>query len=161
MKEFAIIVAVAEKNAIGRGNDLLCYISEDLKRFKRLTSGHTVIMGRKTFESLPFKPLPKRKNIVITRDRNFSYQGVEVAHSIEEAKEKADDGLNFIIGGGEIYNTFMPEASKLYITEVHKEFEADVFFPEINNNIWKEEIREHNQAQGETPAYSYVDYVRK
>ena len=138
MKPISIIVAIASNNAIGKDNDLLWHISDDLKRFKRITSGHPVIMGKSTFYSLPIRPLPKRRNIVLTDVKGELIEGCEMAYSIEESIELMDDSQeNFIIGGGSIYNQFMPLAQKLYITKVHRDFEADTFFPEIDLSIWK------------------------
>ena len=137
-KPISIIVAIASNNAIGKDNDLLWHISDDLKRFKRITSGHPVVMGKKTYYSLPFRPLPKRRNIVLTDIAGEQIEGCEMAYSIEESVELMDANQeNFIMGGGSIYKQFMPLAQKLYITRVHQDFEADVFFPEIDENIWK------------------------
>ncbi len=134
----SIIVAIAENNAIGRNNDLLWHISEDLKRFKRLTEGHTVVMGKNTYFSLPRRPLPKRTNLVITDVPGEQIDDCVMAYSIGEAIEKMDKSKeNFVMGGGSIYRQFMPHADKLYITRVHKDFEGDVFFPKIDANIWK------------------------
>jgi len=138
MKPISIIVAIASNYAIGKDNDLLWHISDDLKRFKRITSGHPVVMGKNTFYSLPFRPLPKRRNIVLTDIAGEQIEGCEMAYSIDEAVELMDANQeNFIMGGGSIYKQFMPLAQKLYITRVHQDFEADVFFPEIDERIWK------------------------
>lgn len=163
MKKISIIVAIAEENAIGRNNDLLAYISADLKRFKKLTTGNVVIMGRNTYESLPKRPLPKRINIVITDDPNDKFDGCITVYSIEEALEKcSEDKENFIIGGGSIYKQFMPYADKLYITRIHKYFEADTFFPEIKDEEWKEVSRETFPPDEENDfSYSYITYVKK
>ena len=133
----SIIVAIAKNHAIGKDNQLLWHISEDLKRFKRLTSGHKIIMGRNTLLSLPKWPLPNRTNIVITDKLEESFEGCEMVFSIEEAAKKCGkDEECFIIGGASIYNQFMPLADKLYITRVDKDFEADTFFPEIKTDEW-------------------------
>ncbi len=159
--EITIIVAIAENNAIGKNNDLLWHISEDLKRFKRITTGHTIIMGRKSYLSLPKRPLPNRRNIVISSTMaKEDIEGLEVVSSIEEAISKADkDKENFIIGGGLIYKEFMPLANKIYLTIVHREYEADVFFPEIDYNEWdiidKEEHKDNNLP------FTYLTLVRK
>jgi dihydrofolate reductase len=138
MKNISIIVAIAEDNAIGKDNKLLCHISEDLKRFKKLTTGHTVIMGKNTYDSLPKKPLPNRRNIVISDNRNDKYEGCEMAYSIEETLDKcSNDDENFIIGGASIYRQFLQYADKLYLTRIHKAFDADTFFPLINFNNWE------------------------
>jgi dihydrofolate reductase len=133
----SIIVAIAENMGIGINNDLLWHIPEDLKRFKRITSGHSVIMGKRTFESLPRRPLPNRRNIVMTDIHGEQIEGCEMAYSIEEAVAKCNpDEENFIIGGASVYMQFLPIADRLYLTRVHKSFEADVFFPEIDLSLW-------------------------
>ncbi|MBE9510304.1 MAG: dihydrofolate reductase [Bacteroidetes bacterium] len=162
-KHISIIVAVAENNAIGKGNKLLCYIPDDLKRFKRLTTGHHVVMGKKTYESLPVKPLPNRTNVVISDIGGELIKGCEMAYSIEEAIEKCPDNKeSFIIGGGSIYSQFLPFAVKLYITKVHKAFDADTFFPEIDENEWKLIEREDVESDGNNDfSFSYLTYARK
>jgi dihydrofolate reductase len=136
-KRISIIVAIAEDYGIGKDNKLLWHISDDLKHFKQITMGHTVVMGKRTFESLPIRPLPKRKNIVITDVPNEVIDGCEMAYSISEAVEKMDfDQENFIIGGASIYRQFFNQADKLYITRVFTKSEADTFFPEINDKEW-------------------------
>ena len=136
----SIIVATANNNVIGGNNKLLWYISEDLKRFKEITSGNTIIMGRKTFESLP-GILPNRKHVVITRDKNFSVDSdmVEIIHSLDEVLDKYENSTEeaFIIGGGEIYKSTLPFAKKLYLTKVKKDFEGDTLFPTIKEEEWK------------------------
>ncbi len=125
-----IIVAATLDGAIGLRGDMLYYIRPDLQRFKALTTGHTVIMGRKTFESLPKGALPNRRNIVITRRADFSAPGAEVAHSLQEALNTADGEEIFIIGGESIYRAAMPLAQRLYLTQIHAELpDADTFFP--------------------------------
>ncbi|MCD4680687.1 MAG: dihydrofolate reductase [Bacteroidales bacterium] len=163
MKKISIIVAVAEGNAIGKNNNLLCYISEDLKRFKRLTTGHNIIMGKKTFESLPKGPLPNRTNIVISDNPDDNFEGCKSVYSIDEALGQcSDEKESFIIGGGSIYRQFMPLANKLYITHIHKHFEADTFFPEIKNEEWQEISRENFPPDEVNDfSYSYVTYIRK
>ena len=139
-KGLTIIVAAGEDNAIGKDNDLIWHLSNDLKRFKALTSGHHIIMGRKTFESFP-KPLPNRTHVVITRQKNYQVpKGVIVVNSLEAAIEKTKpDDQPFIIGGGEIYAQAMGVANFLELTRVHASFEgADTFFPEINKDHWRE-----------------------
>ncbi len=162
-KHISIIVAVAENNAIGKGNKLLWHISDDLKRFKRLTTGHHVVMGKKTYESLPVKPLPNRTNVVISDIEGELIKGCEMAYSIEEAIEKcADNEESFIIGGGSVYSQFLPFADKLYITKVHKAFNADTFFPEIDENEWKLIEREDAEPDGKNDfSFSYLTYVRR
>ena len=138
----SIIAAVAENNVIGKDNDLIWHISEDLKRFKRLTSGHVIIMGRKTYDSLPFKPLPNRKNIVISNRKHIEFPGAVVVNSFEDAlKECEGEDEVFICGGATIYNYFINIADKLYLTKVHKKFEGDTFFPEIEYDKWELESK--------------------
>ena len=137
-----IVVAIGENNAIGKNNELLWYLPKDLRHFKTITKGHTVIMGRKTFESVG-KPLPNRRNIIITRNTDLAIEGTEVVHTIEEALElcKQDEEV-FIIGGAEIYKMAMQHTDKIYLTVVHEHFEADAFFPEIDHNLWLETASE-------------------
>ena len=130
----SIIVAKAKNNIIGKDNKLLWNIPEDLKRFKKLTTGHVIIMGRKTFESIG-RVLPDRKHIIFSQNRGLKYDdpNVEVVHSMLEIKEYIDnDEENFVIGGAMIYNLLMPHVSKMYVTEIDKDFEGDAFFPRIN-----------------------------
>ena len=135
----SIIVATAQNNIIGGDNKLLWHISEDLKRFKKITSHNTIIMGRKTFESLP-GVLPNRKHVILTRDKNYSVDNpnVEIIHSKEEIINRFKDSPVevFIIGGGQIYNEFLPYADKLYLTKVLKDFEGDTSFPHVDENEW-------------------------
>jgi len=163
MKPISIIVAIASNYAIGKDNDLLWHISDDLKRFKRITSGHTVVMGKNTFFSLPFRPLPKRRNIVLTDIAGEQIEGCEMAYSIEESIELMDsDKENFIMGGGSIYKQFLEIAQKLYITRVHQDFDADVFFPKIDESIWKrtEKIYKNPEKEGSF-SFSYEVWERK
>lgn len=135
----SIIVATAQNNAIGKDNDLLWRIPGDLKRFKQITEGHTIIMGRKTFLSLP-KVLTNRHHVILTRDRNFKLNdpNVEVVHSLQDVleKHKTSNDEAFIIGGGEIYSAFLPHSKKLYLTKVYKDFDADTFFPDLDESDW-------------------------
>ena len=139
----SIIVAVASDGAIGRANDLLWHLPADLKRFKELTTGHTILMGRKTFESLPRGPLPNRRNIIISRSLP-EQPGAEVYPTIQQALEAcASDGEVFIIGGGEIYRQLLPNTERIYLTRVQASFpDAEVFFPELDPTEWIEEARE-------------------
>lgn len=157
MKNISIIVAIAQNNAIGKDNDLLWHLSEDLKRFKNLTTGNVIIMGKRTFESLPKGALPNRTNIVITDNQNDNFDGCIMAYSIEDALSKCDNTKEcFIIGGGSIYNQFLPTANKLYLTVVHKDFEADTFFPLINYDEWnKVFIQESLHDEKSNLNYSY------
>ena len=139
----SIIVAVAKNNVIGKDNQLLWRLSNDLKNFKEITMGHTIIMGRKTFESLP-KVLPGRKHIVLTRDKSFVVPNemVEVFNSVTELLESLNPEMEyFVVGGGEIYKTLMPYCEKLYLTKVKEEFKGDTYFPKIDNSQWKEVSR--------------------
>ena len=161
-KNISIIVAIAQNFAIGKNNDLLFHLPTDLKRFKQITSGHAMIMGRNTLLSLPKWPLPNRRHIVITDKTDDRFEGCEVVFSIDEAIEKLkNEDEVFIIGGGMIYRQFFPVAGKLYLTLVHKDFEADTFFPEINYSEWEELAREdlHDEKNGFD--YSYLDLKRK
>ena len=149
-KHISIIVAIASNYAIGKDNDLLWHISKDLKRFKEITKNHYIIMGKRTYYSLPVRPLPNRVSMILTDVIGESIDNCVMAYSIEDAIEKMDsDKENFIIGGGAIYKQFMPLANKLYITRVHKDFEADTFFPEISEKKWEltssENIDDDNQ----------------
>jgi len=159
-----LIAAASKNNALGKDNDLLWHLPDDFKRFKKLTTGHKIIMGRKTFESFP-KPLPKRTHIVITRDKDYTVDFDEciVVHSIEAAlKLVEDDNVSYIIGGGEIYRQAEKFATKIELTRVHKAFEADTFFPEIDLNDW-ELIEEEYHPRDEKHQYdfTYLTYVRK
>jgi dihydrofolate reductase len=157
-----IMAAVAANNALGKDNQLIWYLPEDLKRFKKTTLNHAVIMGRKTFESLG-KPLPNRTNIIITRDKNYKVEGCDVVNSLKAALKAAlkVDENPYILGGAEIYKQAMPFADKLDITFVHHKFEADVFFPEIDKTIWKETWREDFKAdENNKYDYSFVTFER-
>ena len=158
----SIIVAIAENYAIGKNNDLLWHIPEDLKRFKRLTTGHTVIMGKKTYESLPRKPLPNRVNIVITDDPEDLFDQCVMAWSIEDALNKSDSSdENFIIGGASVYRQFLPFSDRLYITWVHKSYDGDVFFPEIDFSEWLMVSNEDVPSSGNNDfSYSNTIYDR-
>ena len=157
MPEIVIIAAVAKNRVIGKDNTLIWNIPEDMAHFKTLTSGQTVIMGRKTWESLPprFRPLPGRRNIVISRQADYAAPGAELAGSLEAAlKLAADAGTAFIIGGEQIYRQAMAVADRLEITEVDLEPEGDAWFPEIATVDWK--ISQKN----EYPGYAFVTYRR-
>lgn len=161
-ENISIIVAIAQNFAIGKNNDLLFHLPNDLKHFKEITSGHTIIMGRNTLLSLPKWPLPNRRHIVITDKPDDRFEGCETVFSIEEAIEKVKDEKEaFVIGGGMIYRQFYPVANKLYLTIVHKDFDADVFFPEINHPEWKEISREDFYDEKNGFNYSYVNLKRK
>ena len=159
----SIIVAVSDDWGIGKDNELLWHISEDLKRFKRLTTGKTVIMGKRTWESLPRKPLPGRKNIVITDIPGENFDSSITVNSIEDAVSKCNENEEaFVIGGGSVYRQFMTIADRLYITHVHGNSAADVYFPKIDPDIWKIiEKEEFTDPDNQIVPYTYVVYERK
>ena len=158
----SIIVAIAKNHAIGKDNQLLWHISEDLKRFKRITAGHKVIMGRNTLLSLPKWPLPKRTNIVITDNPEETFEGCDMVYSIEEAAGKCAPAEEcFVMGGASVYRQFMPLADKLYITRVNKDFEGDTFFPEIDFSQWAKGYSETVPAGEKNQfAHTYTEYTR-
>lgn len=150
----SIIVAVAQNGVIGCHNRLIWHISEDLKRFKALTMGCPIIMGRKTYESIG-KPLPGRHNIVVSRNESFEAQGVTVVRSIEEALSLHDTQTEvFVIGGGEIYKQALPLSDRIYLTRVDQTPSGDTFFPEIDSDKWREVKREDRDG------FSFIDYHR-
>lgn len=157
-----IIVAVSENNVIGRDNQLIWHISEDLKRFKKLTLGHPMIMGRKTFQSLNSKPLPQRHHFVISRQEHKDSKQVTWVKSLEEAIAKAQelDSEIYIIGGGMIYEQALPLADKLEITRIHKHYDGDTYFPEIPDEF--ECIEDEKHWEEKLPfEYSYRTYINK
>ena len=159
----SLIAALGRNNEIGKGNDLLCHLPADLKHFKEITLGHTVIMGRKTFDSLPKGALPNRRNVVISRNPELKIKGAEVFSSLDYALLKSLDEIEvFIIGGAQIYEHSLPFADKLYITRIHAAFlEADVFFPSIDFNIWNEIGRETFPADEKNPySFSFIEYEK-
>ncbi|MDD7885547.1 dihydrofolate reductase [Flavivirga sp. 57AJ16] len=161
--ELTIVVAAAENNAIGKDNKLIWHLSDDLKRFKNLTNGHHIIMGRKTFESFP-KPLPNRTHIVITRQNNYQVpEGVIVVNSLEDAISAVkNDSQPYIIGGGDIYKQALLLADKIELTRVHEDFEADAFFPDIDPSIWKETANTfHTKDDKHDYEFSFLTYERK
>ena len=159
----SIIVAKAKNNIIGKDNKLLWHLPDDLKRFKELTTGHNIIMGRKTFESLG-RVLPNRKHIVFTQNPDFKIddENVQVVHSMLEIQEYIESKEeNFVIGGAMIYNLLMPYVTKMYVTEIDKDFDGDTFFPKINTEIWKEVSREKGPSDDKNDFdYDYVTYER-
>lgn len=162
MKNLSIIVAIASNYAIGKNNDLLWHISEDLKHFKKITSGHPVIMGKRTYESLPVRPLPGRENIVLTDIKDEIISGCTMAYSIDQILELCKNKEEcFIIGGGMVYKQFFPLAETLYITHVEKEFEADTFFPEIKEQEWALVENEKQYSEVNNFNYSFRKYIRK
>ncbi|MBB6500015.1 dihydrofolate reductase [Pedobacter cryoconitis] len=158
----SIIVAIAEDHGIGKDNQLLWHLPADLKHFKNTTSGHTVIMGRKTFDSVG-KPLPNRRNIVITRSASLGIPGVEVVNTLEAAIALCDQNEEvFIVGGAEIYKMAMNITDKIYLTVVKGNFDADTFFPAIDPDIWKEESSiSHEPDEKNTRGYTFSTLVRK
>ena len=161
-KSITIIVAAAENNAIGKDNDLIWSLPNDLKRFKKLTSGHSIIMGRKTFDSFPGL-LPNRKHIVISRNKNISFSDeVTVVNNFEDAiRETGDDENPFIIGGGQIYKLAMDLGDKIELTRVHEEFKADTFFPKIDKDKWKLIHEEFNEKDERHQfSFTYKTYIK-
>lgn len=160
----SIIVAVAKNNVIGKDNKLIWHLPEDLKRFKRITTGHTIIMGRKTFESLG-RVLPNRKHIILCNDMemNINDENVEVLEDISMLKDYINsEEEHFVIGGATIYKLLMPYANKLYLTLIHEEFEGDVYFPEIKKEEWKVVDRQKELKNEENPFdYEYITFERK
>lgn len=161
-ENISIIVAIAQNFAIGKNNDLLFHLPNDLKRFKQITTGHPVIMGRNTLLSLPNGALPNRRNIVISDIPEEKFEGCEMVASIEAAAAAVKDETEaFIIGGGMIYRQFFPLAGKLYLTLVHRDFDADVYFPEIDYMEWEELSREDHSDEKNGFDYSYLNLKRK
>ena len=160
----SIIVAKAKNNTIGKDNKLLWNIPDDLKRFKNLTTNHNIIMGRKRFESLG-TILPDRKHIVFSQNPDFKVnnENVEIVHSMLQIQQYIEDeNENFVIGGAMIYNLLMPYVTKMYVTEIDKDFEGDTFFPRINSDIWEEISREEGPEDSKNNfKYEYVTYKRK
>jgi dihydrofolate reductase len=159
----SIIVAIAENNAIGKDNKLLWHISSDMKRFKKITSGHKVIMGRNTYLSLPSRPLKERTSIIVSDRPGEKFEGCMTVYSVNEALKTCEpDEECFIIGGARIYRQFLRFAEKLYITRIFKSFEADTFFPEINPHEWQEISREHYGPDGENEfSHAFIIYERR
>lgn len=161
-KTITIIVAAGENNEIGKDNSLIWNLPDDLKRFKKLTSGHCIIMGRKTFDSFPGL-LPNRKHIVISRKPNIYFPDeVIVVSNFNDALSAAiDDHSPFVIGGGQIYNLAIRYCDKIELTRVHKEFEADTFFPKINENEWKLIAEErHEKDERHKFSFTYKTYLK-
>ena len=160
----SIIVAIAANYAIGKKGDLLCHLPEDLKHFKTITSGKTVMMGERTFFSLPKHPLPNRRNIVLTDVAGKTFEGAEAVYSIDEmVKAVQGEEEAFVIGGGMVYRQMMARADKLYITHIHHSLEdADTFFPEIDPAIWKQLSAERHSADDKNPYdYTFAEYGRR
>jgi dihydrofolate reductase len=157
-----IIAAIAKNNALGKNNKLIWHLPEDLKRFKKVTKGHHIIMGRKTFESLD-KPLPNRTTIVITRNKDYKANNCIVVNSLIEALEKAKDDENpYILGGAEIYQQAIHIADQLDLTIIHHEFDADVFFPDIDTSLWKEiSHKEFKADEFNKYDFSFIKYKKR
>lgn len=162
MKKISVIVAVAKNFAIGINNQLLWHIPADLKRFKKITAGHQVIMGKLTYLSLPVRPLPNRTNIVITDIPGETFEGCITVNSIQAAMDLCNEHEeSFIIGGGSVYRQFLPFCNKLYLTMVNKEFDADTFFPEIDFDNWRLVDREDPEPDPSLGfSYSFLIYER-
>ena len=156
MNQISIVVAISENNAIGKDNQLLWHLPADLKHFKEITTGHPIIMGRKTYDSIG-RPLPNRRNIVITRATTLTIENVEVVNTLEDAISlcKNEDEI-FIIGGAEIYKHALALTNRIYLTTVHQRYDGDVFFPALNMNEWKEVFKEYHPAdEKNTVAYTF------
>jgi dihydrofolate reductase len=155
-----IIVATDRRRGIGLKNTLPWHLAEDLAHFKRTTSGHPIIMGRKTFDSIG-RPLPKRRNIVITRNLDWSHDGVEVTHSVDAAAALVGTEKAFVIGGAEIYGMAMSIASRMIVTEIDEAFDCDAFFPPIDPALWQEVTREPAQSETSGLRYAIVTYEKR
>ena len=158
----SIVVAISENNAIGKNNKLLWHLPADLKHFKEITSGHTIIMGRKTYDSIG-KPLPNRRNIVVSRNAELNIDGAETYLGLEQALGQCSNEAEvFLIGGAEIYRQGLKYSNKIYLTRVHETYEADTFFPELEPEIWAESQVEHHQPEAKNPvAYTFSILQRK
>lgn len=162
--QLSLICALTTNGAIGNKGGLLYYLPADLKHFKNLTTGHTIVMGRKTFESLPKGALPNRRNVVITRQADYAAPGIEVFHSFEEALHacQTDDEV-YVIGGESVYEAALPQADRLCLTHIDAvPDEADTYFPTYNKEEWEEESREHHEPDEKNKlAYDFVNYIRR
>jgi dihydrofolate reductase len=160
--KISIVVAISENNAIGKDNQLLWHLPADLKHFKEITTGHPILMGRKTYDSIG-RPLPNRRNIIITRQTDLNIPGTEVVNSMEEAISLcANEEEVFIIGGAEIYKSALSFTDRIYLTTVHQEFEADAFFPVLDKNEWLETAQQHHHADEKNAvAYTFSILERK
>ena len=160
--KITLVAAIASNNVIGKENSLPWSIPEDLKRFKQMTSGHTILMGRKTFDSIG-RPLPNRQNIVMTKDKNFQQEGIQVINDFDEALEliKESNEDVFVIGGSKIYELFEPVANSLAITRILKDFEGDAFFPDINWDLWQIEKEENFFDEKSNIECKLIEYSKK
>ncbi len=158
MKNWSIIVAIGNNNEIGKDNDLLWRISADLKRFKTITTGNTIVMGRKTFESLPKGALPNRRNIVLSK-QNLEYENTEVYSTVEQVVEATKDDKDvFVIGGASVYELFISKVNKMYLTQVNEDFDADVFFPEFDWSEWSV-LEKDYVDKGEKNQFAHTFYI--
>ena len=153
------IVAMATNRCIGRDNTLPWRLPADLKRFKQLTMGHSLVMGRKTYESIG-RPLPGRRIIVLTRQHGYAPEGVQVAHSLEQALELARGDEVFIAGGADLYRQAMERVRRLYLTRIGRDYEGDTFFPELDLSGWRLVAEEHHPATATEPPFSFLTYER-
>lgn len=162
--QLSLICALTTNGAIGNKGGLLYYLPADLKHFKNLTTGHTIVMGRKTFESLPKGALPNRRNVVITRQTDYAAPGIEVFHSLDDALQACQgDEEVYVIGGESVYEAALPQADRLCLTHIEAvPDEADTFFPTYNKEEWEEESSEHHEPDEKNKlAYDFVNYIRK
>lgn len=165
--EIAMIAAVAENGVIGKDNDLVWSLPDDMKYFMNTTKGHYIILGRKNYDSLPpkYRPLPNRTNVVVTRQKELDLEGAQVVHTMKEAVEfcrKNGQEKVFVIGGGQIYQQALPFTDTLYITEIHQSFDGDTYFPEIDMSEWSEVSREpHGTDERHLHPFDFVIYKRK
>ncbi|NBC83868.1 MAG: dihydrofolate reductase [Bacteroidetes bacterium] len=159
-----MIAAIGQNNEMGRDGDLMWSLPHDMKRFQKITSGHPMIMGRKTFESFPGGMLPRRKHIILTRNKNYKAEGAVVVQTVDEALKECDLYTeNFVIGGAAIYETFLPLVNRMYLTHIHATFEgADTYFPSVEYSLW-DEIERIEMSKDEKHKYpfTYVNYLRK
>lgn len=160
MSHLTIVVATDAQGGIGINNTLPWRLPEDLAHFKRVTSGHPIIMGRKTFDSIG-RPLPNRRNIVITRNAQWSHEGVEVVPSIEAARALVGDTPAYVIGGAQVYKEILPATDRLIVTEIGKRFDCDAFFPAIDPQQWEEISREPHHSAEQGFDYAFVIYQRR
>jgi dihydrofolate reductase len=162
--KLALIAIVARNGCIGKGNELLCHLSEDQQHFRRVTMGCPVVMGRKTWESLPsrFRPLPGRRNIVVSRNAQWRADGAEAAPSLEAALALVEDAPKvFVIGGAALYREALPRADELWLTEIERDFDGDIHFPPWDRRLFRETSREpHHAAAPNDFDYAFVTYQR-
>lgn len=159
----SVIAAIGKNNEMGKDGGLMWHLPHDMKRFQKITSGHTMLMGRKTYLSLPSGALPNRRHIVLSRDPSFDIHDGIIVHSVQEALEQCDrEKENFVIGGALVYKSFLPFVDRMYLTHIHATFEdADTHFPSIDYGQWKITDRIEMPADGKHAfAYTYIDYIR-